>query len=532
MHLAKRIRGNKAYYYAIEKQRIDGKVKTTKQIYLGTARSITDRLIEKTHSLVNTKTFGSIALLLYIERLYSLESLFNESLDKKRKNHVSGKYFLSAVFNRILYPRSKAGIDSWLKTTYLDWYWKISTSSQKFWNHLEYIDDIAITIISDKIAKKTFELTKDNEFLWDTTNHFTYMKDKDSSVIAKGKSKQGRHEKNLICHGLLTGKESRMPFRIFPFKYMHDSKIFNERINDIVDFLKSYRKGDFTLIIDKGNNSKDNMKSLAKYKFIGSLRKEQAKDLLSVPLNDYQYKYKTPKGREVSVYDAGRVPMYGSEYRVVVSYEIGSQDMQKKRFEEKIRGTFKEFERIKDKKYKTNMSAMNALNRILPRKYLRVFERGIVKEGSKWRIELSENNSERKAYEQSFGKTILFTNRFDTPAIDIVKSYRSLIVVEDQFKALHNSFMIPISPVYEWTDQNIKAHVFLCFIALVVVRALELEARDKGLNMTFSRLLEEAEGIRIGMIADGRKVSYCFERTTPLQQSIMNAFGLHEFFIF
>ncbi|MBU4436959.1 MAG: hypothetical protein KKH78_01640, partial [Candidatus Altiarchaeota archaeon] len=297
MHLSKRRRGNKAYYYALEKTRVGDKVKTTKQIYLGTAKDIAEKLTSRTESLVSTKTFGSLALLLYIEKLYGLEDIFNESLDKKRKNTISGKYFISIVFNRILKPKSKTGIDKWLKTTYLDWYWNMSTSSQKLWNHLEYLDDKTISAIESKIAKTTFELTNNNdkEFLWDTTNHFTYMSNKKSSVIAKGKSKQGRHEKNLICHGLLAGKESRMPLRIFQFKYMHDSKIFKKKIKEVTGFLKSYKNREFTLIADKGNNSEKNIKLLSKYKFIGSLRKEQVKYLLEIPLKDYQHEYRTRK---------------------------------------------------------------------------------------------------------------------------------------------------------------------------------------------------------------------------------------------
>lgn len=522
------------YYYALEKRRVGGKVRTSKQIYLGTAKDMAEKLAGRTESLVSSRVFGSIALLLYIERLYGLEDLFNESLVKKRGNSVSGRYFLSVVFNRILKPKSKAGIDKWLKTTYLDWYWNMSTSSQKLWNHLEYLDDDTIGAIENKIAKRTFELTgnEDMEFLWDTTNYFTYMGNRKSKVIAKGKSKQGRHEKNLICHGLLAGKESRMPLRIFPFKYMHDSRLFKEKINEVASFLKSYRNKEFTLIADKGNNSEKNIKLLSKYRFIGSLRKEQAKNLLRIPIKDYHYEYRTRKNSEVRVYDAGRQQLHGSEYRVIISYEEQSRKKQEKTLKNTIDRTYRAYEEIKDKKYKKSISAANALKKILPRKYLKVFDKDIIQEKEGWMVKLSENSPERKTYEQSLGKTVLFTNKFDSTPTEIAKSYRSLNIIEDQFKALHNAFMVPLTPVYEWTDQKIKAHIFLCYVALVMVRALELVAMRKGLNTTFPKLLEEAEQIRVGIIKNGRNMKYCFERTTTTQQKIMNTFNLHEFFTF
>ena len=78
-------------------------------------------------------------------------------------------------------------------------------------------------------------------------------------------------------------------------------------------------------------------------------------------------------------------------------------------------------------------------------------------------------------------------------------------------------------------DQKIKAHVFLCFIALVLVRVLEFEARAMHINKTYSRLLEEAGNMRMGLILDGNKAEYCFEQMTVEQQELMTLFGLHEF---
>lgn len=530
MYIVKRKSGKNAYYYAVEKKRIDGKVKTVKQIYLGTSDKIINQLTEKGgQALLKTKTFGSIALLLSIEKTYCLEQLFDESLKKKRNNNVSGKYYLSIIFNRILKPKSKAGIDDWLKETYLDWFWNINTSSQKLWNHLCYLDDDVIDTIGNKIADKTFEIINDDQYLWDTSNYFTYINNRESKLLGKGKSKQGRHDKNLICHGVLVSKESRIPVWQTQYKYKHDSKILNEKINEISQFLKRYRKKEFTLIMDKGNNSKDNIKLLSKYSFIGSLRAEQTRELFKIPLKEYECEYENRKENCVRVHDAGIHKLYESEYRIVVSYEEASYKKQKKTFEMSLEETFKKYEEIKDKKYDKNMTAMNALKKILPRKRLKAFNKNVVGKDKKWVVELSKNESEIKTYKQSFGKTAVFTNIEKDDAIDIIKSYRSLNIVEDQFKALHNSFMIPITPTYEWTDQKIKAHVFLCFIALVLVRVLEFEARAMHINKTYTRLLEEAGNIRMGLVLDGKKAEYCFEQMTVEQQELMNLFGLHEF---
>ena len=111
MYLVRQKRKNGIYYYAVEKKRIAGKVMTVKQIYLGSSETVINKLTDNSLQILKSKTFGSVALLLHIEKQFGLEKIFNDSLDKKRKNDVSGKYFLSILFNRILEPTSKAGND-------------------------------------------------------------------------------------------------------------------------------------------------------------------------------------------------------------------------------------------------------------------------------------------------------------------------------------------------------------------------------------------------------------------------------------
>lgn len=530
MYIVKQKRKKGVYYYAVEKKRMAGKVMTVKQIYLGSSETVISKLTDNSTQILKSKTFGSIALLLHIEKELGLEKIFNESLGKKRKNDVSGKYFLSILFNRILEPASKAGIDKWMKTTYLDWIWKITASSQKYWNHLDYLNDETIAKIESKIAEKIFEKMDDKEFLLDTTNHFTYIQNRDSEILAKGKSKQGRNDKNLLCYGLLVGGDSRMPLNLFQYKYEADSEFLKERIDEILKFLELYRKCGFTLIFDKGNNSEDNVKKFTDHKFIGSLRKEQATKLLEIPLENYKSNYITQKKHTVYVYDAGKKPLYDSEYRVVLSYQKESYEKQRKKFEETIKKTLDKYEKIKGKKYDDIISASNGLNAILPKKYKKAFKKEILPEGNEYVVKLSEVPKSKELYETYFGKNVLFTNRLETPAIEIVQSYRSLHMVEDQFKALHNAFMVPITPIYEWTDQKIKAHIFLCYLALILVRMLEYDARKKEMHITFSKLLKEAKNIRVGLVSDGKTAKYCFERMDVEQQRIMSAFDLQEFF--
>ena len=59
---------------------------------------------------------------------------------------------------------------------------------------------------------------------------------------------------------------------------------------------------------------------------------------------------------------------------------------------------------------------------------------------------------------------------------EIVGSYKQLQTVERAFKELKN--FLKIRPMYHYTDDRVRAHVFICVLAYTMERILELECKE------------------------------------------------------
>lgn len=68
------------------------------------------------------------------------------------------------------------------------------------------------------------------------------------------------------------------------------------------------------------------------------------------------------------------------------------------------------------------------------------------------------------------GKLLLVTNTQDLKASEVIARYKSLADIERGFKMLKSD--IEIGPVYHRLPDRIRAHAYICFIALVLARVM------------------------------------------------------------
>ena len=82
------------------------------------------------------------------------------------------------------------------------------------------------------------------------------------------------------------------------------------------------------------------------------------------------------------------------------------------------------------------------------------------------------------------GKLLLVTNVPDLTPLEVVKRYKSLADIERGFRVLKSE--IEIAPVYHRLPERIRAHAFVCFMALIVYRVMR-----QRLKLTKSELTPE-----------------------------------------
>jgi hypothetical protein len=91
-----------------------------------------------------------------------------------------------------------------------------------------------------------------------------------------------------------------------------------------------------------------------------------------------------------------------------------------------------------------------------------------------------------KAEERLDGKYLLITSDDSLPAVDVAQSYKQLAEVERAWRALKSE--LDIRPMYHRLDDRIRAHVLLCWLALLLVRVVEVKT-----GQTWSRVQAELD---------------------------------------
>jgi transposase len=100
--------------------------------------------------------------------------------------------------------------------------------------------------------------------------------------------------------------------------------------------------------------------------------------------------------------------------------------------------------------------------------------------------------------ENWFGRRILITNRHNWSTEQIISAYWGQAQVEYAFKNLKNPFHLSLRPQYHWTDQKIKVHAFICFIAFLLSMVIYKRSREKAnFNGSPHSLFEKLSSIRL-----------------------------------
>jgi transposase len=130
-----------------------------------------------------------------------------------------------------------------------------------------------------------------------------------------------------------------------------------------------------------------------------------------------------------------------------------------------------------------------------------------------------------------FGKRILFTDREDWPLAEVVAAYRAQADIEAGFRQLKDPKVVSFSPMFHWTDQKIRVHVFYCVLALAVAHLLRRQAAQAGLHMSVRELLGSLAGIQETVLLyqgeRGRpRARHVLTEMDPTQQRLYSLFGL------
>jgi transposase len=541
----KEIKGND-YWYLRETKWIDGKSKVIWQKYLGTIEKIKE-VFEHQEIVPSIKVssfeFGKTAAILRISEELGFCQCVNQNVTKKEIEGLSvGEYMLLIILGRTNGPLSKQATAEWFNESFLKFQWKFphKLNSQNFLNNMDFLTEQTMRKIEENIAAKLIgEGIKPTTIFWDTTNVFTYI-ESGEELPQKGRSKQKRHDKNLVTFGIAQSDENiPLIHETYPGN-IHDAKLFPEIIDKLVDRLRNLKINttDMTVVFDKGNNSDDNInKALENMHVIGSLKRNQVTALMEIPLSEYDFLYKSSKINEVYGYRTKK-HVFGQEFTVVVSYNSKSQAKKEKKYEENKIKILKGLEELKKKaeqengkgKKITRKGLCTNANKIIYSNLSTIFKYKISEEG-KITFEYWVDENAEEEFKNSFGKIAIFTDLHDSSSADITRTYFGKNLVEEDFKFLKDKLLIPVPPIFMRKDGRIRVHVFLCVMGMLFYRYLAKKVKYVGLSI--KELQHQLEGIRIAFVKNNEasKISLVVEEMNPIQAKLFSRLELNEFLI-
>ena len=126
------------------------------------------------------------------------------------------------------------------------------------------------------------------------------------------------------------------------------------------------------------------------------------------------------------------------------------------------------------------------------------------------------------------GIFILTTSRQDLDIAKVVQSYKNLKEVESLFDDLKN--FVDINPVRHWLEVRVRAHVFLCILALLLKRIFEIDCLGGKCVMepleeiSKSKLIKYK--VKFSEREDRSKTFYKVTNITPTQKKYFNMVGI------
>lgn len=477
-----------------------------------------DDKIDRNHT--NRKNFGHIVFSKVYHEL-ELDRFFNNKQRHEKFKFNSNSIMKVLLFARLLYPCSKKATVE-IKDRFFD---KADFTLDDVYDCLTHFDKIekqAQQFIHKQIVKQYNRKT--NLIYYDVTNYYFEI-DQPDEFRKKGASKE--HSPNPIIQMGLAVDEQGLPISYKLFEgNTHDSQTLMPILSDIKNEFEAER---IIVVADKGLNSGDNiaynMTLGDGYVYSQSIRGASA-ELKSYVLEEKGYIWLGKDYKRKSRV----IPAYINI--TVGKYKNGKNKKKKIKIDQKqvIFYSHKYAKRAKKKREAVVEKALDLIAN--PSKYQKTTSHGAA--GYVSNIEFDKktgevlvdtgkvmflNEEKIKLDEQLDGYYAIVTSELDESDDNIIEIYRDLWKIEESFKITKSN--LDARPIYLTRRDHINAHFFICFIALVIVRIVEIRLEKKH---SISKILSSLRSVSCSHMDANH---YLFDYADEVTDDINNKFNLN-----
>ena len=424
------------------------------------------------------------------------------------------------VVNRICDPCSKLALLEWLDTVHFPGF----EAKRPAYQHLLRAMDrlIAVKEKTEPIVARMFrdkgKLEGELVFYDITSTWF----DGDRSLVEEdirqyGYSRDGRFDRRQITIGVVMGRDGiPLCHHVFP-----GNTVDKATVTEVVADLKErFKLRSVIFVGDRGMLSEDNVDALLQEEFgyivahplrRGALAREGIRLLAG--------KFDRGSHNEQFAEDVS------SGIRCVLAYspEIAAEvrEGRERRLAEADAFVKEKLARLKKPAPRGRKpTPQGTYDRI--RDYLR--DKGLLSlyllEISGEKLTIKADKKAREWEEVIDGMLLLETTDLTSPMEEIVKRYKELAEIERGWRALKSTLLL--RPVYHWTEERIRAHVFICVLALQMERWM----RNRLRGMSVPAAIRQLRCIKMIEMVEGKDAHPLPTRLNAKQKEILRKLGV------
>jgi transposase len=525
---AKTIHGHTYYYLSLWGWK-NGKCRRLSQQYLGKpediARAVSGSGPTPDYALVLD---WGLAQALWQEAARAQVVQHVDQLCPKRAQGLSpGDYIRLAAINRACEPVSKQAMWDWVSRTALPRVWPEASAaqltSQHFWDHMDRIDDPTAQAIWQQLLDAVLQREQIplSQVCYDGTNFYTFIDTFNlrCQVAKRGKNKQGRGNLRQVSYALFCTTDGHLPLFYDVYEgNRNDAKEFPQVLARFQRWLKARAGSTWantkpTLIFDKGNNSADNFALIDSLElpYVGSVKLDEHTDLAALSNQDARWQPATEPGLEGTKSWRTQQVVYSQERTLVLTYNQNLFDSQWATVQNDLAHALGQLaavqQNLRDRAAgllkggtpPTVESVERKCQQILHRQHLRQLVQTTVTRDVAARPRLSyqiDAAAQQQLQDTYLGKTLLITGHKEWSDAQVIRAYRSQFVIEEIFHEMKDRHIGAWWPLHHWTDSKIQVHGLYCTIALLLRALLWRRARQAGLRLSMSGLLEKLGQLR------------------------------------
>ncbi|HQK63493.1 MAG TPA: IS1634 family transposase [Methanofastidiosum sp.] len=483
---------------------------------------------------VSSKVYGELLIYRKLWEELKFAGILKKYFKKSKKEVDITEAIFAMVCNRLIEPSSKRGTNEWKKDVYSPEWDKYELHN--FYRGMDFLIDHKELIEKDIFnrVKDLFNL-KVNVIMFDTTSVSYYGKGKRSEeLLMHGYPKNKRFDLKQIVIGIIMDK-SGMPLG---HEVWEGNKSDKPAFKEVIDKIKEkYEIGKVILVSDRGMVSEENIKYLEEnnYEYILGVKMRQLgrmkrRVLLSdkgfEKLSNSALKAKefTEKELYEKVWELSNDMLLQKQFSVMLTSVqslygsinpfISKIDVIKAEFYGKTKRLHKIAKPSGDDKNNKRRWIV-CLNEIVSaedkqkREYFQQIlenkiefntaKEWIVKNGYKKYViidEMSIRLNQDKLIEEEIydGKWVLISNS-SLLISEVIEGYKDLAKIERHFRDLKSH--LEVGPLFHHTDKRIKAHVFICFLALQLKAAFTSRLKEVSEDLSYSEVLRDLARIKV-----------------------------------